>query len=93
MPGHEAPASLNHQKKEIFKMIHSNLNLDLKGLDIPAQYPIDTDEMYRTEMAEKGSFLIKGNSSGKTPALLRGWTNIYLIKFVPVIIYRTATAQ
>lgn len=55
-------------------MIHSNLNLDLKGLDIPAQYPIDTDEMYRTEMDEKGSFLIKGNSNGKTPALLLGWT-------------------
>ena len=53
-------------------MINSNLNLDLNGLDIPAQYPIDTDEMYRTEMVEKGSFLIKGNLSGKTPALLYG---------------------
>ena len=53
-------------------MIKSNLNLNLPSFVFPPQYPIDTQRMYRTEMDEKTSFLIKGNLAGLTPSLLRG---------------------
>jgi len=53
-------------------MEKNDLNLNVRILDIPPQYPIDTQRMYTTEIEEKASFLIKGNLSGRTPALLRG---------------------
>ena len=55
-------------------MDKSVLNDNSNKLDIPAPYAIPTEEMYRTEMKEKASFLTKGNLVGKTPSLLRGTT-------------------
>ena len=54
-------------------MIESNIGINLEDVKAPAPYKVNLDRMYRDQMEEKSSFIIKGNiENPMLPALLDG---------------------
>lgn len=62
-------------------MIKSELDVHLSNLKFATPYYIDTDRMCQVEMEEKSSFLIKGNLSNGTQALVKGVSTNMGIEF------------